>query len=110
MRPGYRLFDEMNVLVTAVLMLGLLVQSNPIPLARFSGRVHGVSKKELTIDTEDGNVVEFTINRKTRAERSGKTIAVTDLKTGDAVAIEARQELLGYLVAVTIKASAPVQP
>jgi hypothetical protein len=97
----------MHGLLTGFVLLGLLLQSEAIPLAHFSGKVHGVTKKEITVDTQEGNVVEFTINRKTRTERSGKPIPATDLKTGDAVAIEARQELLGYLVAVSIKASAP---
>jgi hypothetical protein len=99
-----------QALIASVLALGLLFQSKSIPLAQFSGKIHGVTKKEVTIDTDEGNVVDFAVNRKTRVERSGKAIQVTDLKTGDTVAIEARQELLGYLVAVTIKASAPVQP
>jgi hypothetical protein len=97
----------MQSFIVGVVALGLLLQSKAIPLAHFSGKVHGVTKKEITVDTQEGNVVEFTINRKTHTERAGKTIPATDLKTGDAVAIEARQELLGYLVAVSIKASAP---
>ena len=100
----------MHFFMAGLLALGMLLQSNAIPLAHFSGRVHGVTKKEITLDTEEGNVVEFAVNRKTRAERSGKTIPITDLKTGDSVVIDARQELLGYLVAVVVKASAPVQP
>lgn len=97
----------MHGLATVLVMLGLLLQSKAIPLAHFSGKVHGVTKKEITVDTQEGNVVAFTINRKTRTERAGKAIPATDLKTGDAVAIEARQELLGYLVAVSIKVSVP---
>jgi len=100
----------MQALAVSTIALLLLFQSSPVPLAHFTGRIHGVTRKDVTIDTEEGNVIEFVINRKTRAERSGKTIPVTALKTGDAVGIDARQELLGYLVAVSIKASAPVQP
>ena len=94
----------MHWLVTAVVAIGMLLQSNTVPLAEFTGRVHGVTKKEITIETEEGNLVEFSVNKKTRAERGGKSISVSDLKTGDPVTVEARQELLGYLVAVAIRA------
>lgn len=72
------------------------------PLANFDGAVHGVSKKQITIENPEGNLVDFEINRKTRLMRGKKQISVEDLKTGDAVTIEARQEVERYLIAVTI--------
>jgi hypothetical protein len=82
----------------------LLAQQGKIPLAIFSGTVHGVSNKSLTIETAEGNLLEFEINRKTRITRDKKEIRPTDLTTGDVVAIEAKQEMVRFLVAVTITA------
>ena len=75
-----------------------------IPPATFSGAVHGVSKKQLTIETTAGNLLDFEINRKTRVLRDKKPISIEDLKIGDPVSIEARQEMARFLVAVTITA------
>ena len=97
--------ETMHFPAAAVIGLGLLLQAN-LPLAHFTGKVHGTTKKQITIDTEEGNQVEFAIDRKTRIQRGSKNVAASDLKTGDPVAVEARQELLGYLVAVTINAGA----
>ena len=73
-----------------------------LPLATFSGSIHGVSKKQITIETAEGNLVDFDITKKTRVTRAGKQIAAEDLQTGDSVTIEAKQEMVSYLVAVTI--------
>ena len=73
-----------------------------VPLAVFSGVVHGASKKQVTIENSDGNLVEFEINGKTKIMLGKRRISPEALKTGDEVTIEARQELAEYLVAVTI--------
>ena len=93
----------MQHLIAAVTVLGLLFQAS-LPLAHFTGTVHGVTKKQITIETAEGNLVEFEINRKTKIQRGGKNVSESDLKTGDPVAIDAKQEMLRYLVAVTITA------
>ena len=99
-------FEEgMHFLIAGLLALGLLFQAK-LPLAHFTGKIHGTTKKQVIIDTEEGNQVEFAIDRKTRIQRGNKSAGASDLKTGDSVAIEARQEMLGYLVAVTITAEA----
>jgi hypothetical protein len=98
----------MSVRVLAVLLLAaLLPAQSKIPLATFSGTVHGVSKDKITIETQEGNLVDFDINRKTRVMRGKKQISPEDLKTGDEVSIEARQEMLQYLVAIVITALPP---
>jgi len=80
-----------------------------VPLATFSGTVRGVSKKTVTIETQEGNLVDFDISKKTRVMRGKNQIQPEDLKTGDEVTIQAR-EVLGqrgqYLVAEVITAAA----
>ena len=75
-----------------------------VPLATFQGTVHGVSNKQITIETEEANLVDFDINKKTKIMRGKKQITAQELVTGDAVTIEARQEFGEFLVAVTITA------
>jgi len=82
-------------------------QEATIPLATFSGTVHGVSSKLITIENSDGNLVDFEVNRKTRVMRGKKQISISGLATGDSVTIEVRQERSRYkqiLTAVSITA------
>ena len=88
-------------LAGAFLLVTTLVCAQ-IPLATFMGTVHGVSKKEITIENPEGNLVDFEINRKTRVMLNKKQISAEDLHTGDTVTIEAKQEMVRFLVAVTI--------
>jgi hypothetical protein len=88
------------LLATALAAIG----QSKIPVATFHGTVHGVSGKTITIETEDGNLVDFEINRKTRVLRSKKEIHASDLATGDIVTIDAKQEMVRFLVALTITA------
>lgn len=89
-----------------LLPLGLvaLAQTARVPLATFAGTVHGVSNKQITIETTEGNLVDFDINRKTKIQRGKKQITSADLQTGDSVSIDAREEFGEYLIAVVITA------
>ncbi len=90
------------VVLLGVALVVLAYAAPPVPLATFNGTVHGVSNKLVTIETAEGNLVDFEINRKTRVMRDKKQIHATDLATGDAVTIDAKQEMVRFLVAVTI--------
>jgi hypothetical protein len=81
-----------------------VVGQTKLPLATFSGTVHGVSNKQITIETAEGNLLDFEINRKTSVMRGKKQIHASDLSTGDAVTIEARREMARFLIAVIITA------
>src|SRR5712692_8964952 len=100
--------------VVALLGVALIVAGEKIPLATFTGKVHGVSNKQITIENPDGNLVDFEINRKTRVMRGKKQAAQSDLATGDTVTIEARQETafyrIGHLIAIVINMQAKPQP
>jgi Cu/Ag efflux protein CusF len=90
------------LLIIAGLLSG---QQAPLPLATFSGTVHGVSSKRITIENADGNMVDFEVNRKTRVIRGKKEASISELATGDSVTIEAQQERARYamiLTAVTV--------
>lgn len=55
----------------------------------FLGVVKSVSAKSLTITTKTGQEKTFTLDTKTQFLRSGEAAAVSDLKAGDRVAVEA---------------------
>lgn len=82
---------------------GLLL-AQKIPPATFNGTVHAVSKKQITIENDSGNLLDFDINRKTRLMRGQTPITPSDLENGEAVTIEARQEMGRFLVALSITA------
>src|ERR1700746_271026 len=81
-------------------------QTPRAPPATFNGTVHGVSNKQITIETSEGNLLDFDINRKTKIMRGKKQIAASDLDTGDTVAIDAREEMGKFLIALVITAQA----
>jgi hypothetical protein len=92
------------LLVAALVIAELMAQ---IPLANFTGAVHDISKKQMTVDTGDGNLLDFEINRKTKVMRGKKEIKPEEIAPGDQVSIEARQEMLKFLVAIVITVQTP---
>ena len=93
-------------LLSIALLSALLIgaQTVRVPPATFNGAVHGVSNKQITIETAEGNLLDFDINRKTKVMRGKKQIAASDLETGDMVTIDAREEMGRYLIALVITA------
>ena len=96
----------MRSLLLAAALLAALADGQ-VPLANFTGTVHDISKKQVTIDTGDGNLLDFEINRKTKVMRVKKEIKAEEIMTGDQVTIEGRQEMLRFLVAVVITVQPP---
>lgn len=85
-----------------LLAFATLLLSQKVPLATFTGTVRTASNKRITIENQEGNLLDFDITGKTRVLRDKKKIRPDDLKTGDQVTIEAHEEIreLGqYLVA-----------
>jgi DNA/RNA endonuclease YhcR with UshA esterase domain len=89
-----------------LLLLAALAAAQ-VALANFSGAVHAISKKQITIDTGDGNLLDFEINRKTKVLRGKREIKPEEIRSGDQVTIEGRQEMLRFFVAVVITVQAP---
>ena len=99
--------------VLSLVLLGTLLcgaQTPRVPLATFNGTVHGVSDKQITIETTEGNLVDFDINRNTKILRGKKPIKASDLENGDMVTIDARQQMVKFLIAVVITARPKTEP
>ena len=100
--PAGMLLRLLLVTLLGALLIG--AQTVRVPPATFSGTVHGVSSKQITIETAEGNLLDFDINRKTKIMRGKKQIAPSDLGTSDTVTIDAREEMGKFLVALVITA------
>ncbi len=96
------LFRLLSIVLLGVLLIG--AQTPRLPPATFNGTIHGVSNKQITIETAEGNLLDFDINRKTKVMRGKKQIAASDLDTGDQVTIDAREEMGKFLIALVITA------
>ena len=76
-------------------------------LIRFEGTLRFASKKEIRIDVEGDQELEFRVIRKTSFYRGKTIIAVKDLAVDRLVLIEGRKELTGELVAVIVHEDEP---
>jgi hypothetical protein len=94
----------MAMRILLLLAVAGLLLAQKIPPATFHGTVHDVSKKKMTIENEDGNLLDFDINRKTQLMRGKTEISSADFETGEPVTIEAKQVMGKFLVAVSITA------
>jgi hypothetical protein len=90
--------------IVALFVVAGVMLAQKIPPATFNGTVHGVSKKQITIENEDGNLLDFDINRKTKVMRGKTPISAEDLASGEPVSIEARQVMGRFLVALSVTA------
>lgn len=72
-------------------------------LPNFSGTLHAIDKKSLTLEDQEGNTTQFTCTRKTSYLDGTKKIAASALKTGSIVSVEARQAPDGSLDAVNVR-------
>ena len=96
-------------LIAVVMLLAAAAFAAEVPLGNFTGVVHGVSKKQITIENPDGNLIDFTIDHKTKILRGKQEIQADDIMSGDEVTIEARQVMLTYLIAVVIHLQTPLK-
>jgi hypothetical protein len=81
----------------------------PMPLnepkipADLHGKIHTISKKEITLDRGDENVMPFSITRKTRFFKEGKEVKWKAFQRGDEVTIEALEDFPGHFSALVVK-------
>jgi len=76
------------------------------PLATFSGPVHEIDSKSLSIeqgDGEDAPTLRFLFTHKTRFYRGDKKIKASDIKPGDHVSVETKRFPDGELEAVNVR-------
>jgi hypothetical protein len=78
--------------------------------AVFTGTVTSVTKSDLGLQAEGGNTLSFSIFRKTRFLKDGKTVKRTDVHTGDTVTIQAGEDPDGHPAALTVTIVTVAEP
>lgn len=85
---------------------GTMRKTNPedrgAPPASFTGTVVGVRSKKMTVESLEGNTVEFNVTRKTAWVEGKDKIKPSDLRSGDLVIVEAKKAPDGTLDAVVV--------
>jgi len=75
--------------------------------AVFVGTVTSVTKSDLGIQADGGNVLSFSILHKTKFLKDGKEIKRADVHTGDTVTIHAGEDPTGHPAAITVTVGKP---
>ncbi len=71
------------------------------------GTITSLTKSDLGIQADNGNVLSFSILHKTRFVKDGKTIKRSDLHNGETVTIQAAEDPTGHPAAVTVTLGKP---
>ncbi|QOY85488.1 hypothetical protein [Paludibaculum fermentans] len=79
------------VILFCCCQLALVSQPSIVPMPTFLGTVKGSDGKVLSIESDDGNTMQFTCTRKTEFLDGKKRIKATDLQPGEYVSVEAKK-------------------
>jgi len=90
-----------TMLVVAALVPALALAS----VQKMSGTVKSVDASALTVTSNKKDTI-VAVDAKTKIEKAGKTIALTDVKAGDRVSLSAEKSGTA-MTATTVKVSAP---
>lgn len=72
-------------------------------LLSFSGVLKIITSKEITIEPEPGNTMEFVRTHRTKfTDRKSKAIKPESIHAGDSVTVQAEQKMTGELEAVVV--------
>jgi hypothetical protein len=81
-----------------------------LPLATFSGKVHDMDGKTLTVEDADGKTLHFYCTHRTRYFDASKKIKASDIQPGDRVSVESKPARDGELEAVNVRLERPKSP
>ncbi len=97
------------LIVFAFALCAFAQYDEPMPLkvpgipAELHGSIHTISKKEITLDRGDQNVMPFSITHKTRFLKDGKEVKWKAFHHGDEVTIQALEDFPGHFSAQVVK-------
>ena len=81
----------------------LTAQFPAVPLATFTGTVHDMDGKTLTVEDAEAKTLHFFCTHKTRYFDGPKKIKGSDIKPGDRVSVESKAAPDGELEAVNVR-------
>ncbi|HXI38614.1 MAG TPA: DUF5666 domain-containing protein [Bryobacteraceae bacterium] len=82
----------------------------PVPLATFTGTVHAMDGKTLTVEDAESKTLPFFCTHKTRYFDGSKRIKASAIKPGDRVSVESKPARDGELEAVNVRRERPKSP
>ena len=97
------------LIVFAFALCAFAQYDEPMPLkvpgipAELHGTIHTISKKEITLNRGDQNVMPFSITHKTRFFKDGKEVKWKAFQPGDGVTIQALEDFPGHFSALVVK-------
>ena len=92
-----------GLLLSLVAALPVAAQFPAVPLATFTGTVHEMDGKTLTVEDADAKTLPFFCTHKTRYFDGSKRIKSSDIKPGDRVSVESKTARDGELEAVNVR-------
>lgn len=90
-------------------MLGLLVLNAALPLSaheeyRIIGTVSKITATRIDVkQTKDGKIIKIDMNKQTKVTRDKKPVAVTELKVGRSVVVDAFGDSILELLAIEVR-------
>lgn len=97
-----------TVLLITVLCLLPAWAGEPMP--SFSGTLKHLDEKSLVLELDDFRTLDFRRTAKTRFFEKKQTLDPARLKPGDAVSVEAAQDIEGLLTAMNVYLERAAQP
>lgn len=74
------------------------------------GVIHTISKKEIGLEREGGNIMVLSLERKTRFERDGRKSDWKAFQSGDEVVIQTEEDFPGHFAALAVKLKSSPPP
>jgi hypothetical protein len=97
-------------MLSLIAALPVAAQLPAVPLATFTGTVHEMDGKTLTVEDADAKTLPFFCTHKTRYFDGSKKIKSSDIKPGDRVSVESKTARDGELEAVNVRREHPKSP
>jgi Domain of unknown function (DUF5666) len=105
-----RCFCVPGLLLSSIAAQPVAAQLPAVPLATFTGTVHDMDGKTLTVEDADAKSLHFFCTHKTRYFDGSKKIKGSDIKPGARVSVESKTALDGELEAVNVRLEHPRSP
>jgi hypothetical protein len=99
-----------GLLLSLIAALPVAAQLPAVPLATFTGTVHDMDGKTLTVEDADAKSLHFFCTHKTRYFDGSKRIKGSDIQPGVRVSVESKTARDGELEAVNVRLEHPKSP
>ena len=99
-----------GLLLSLIAVPPVAAQLPAVPLATFTGTVHDMDGKTLTVEDADAKSLHFFCTHRTRYFDGSKRIKGSDIRPGARVSVESKTARDGELEAVNVRLEHPKSP